>query len=490
MTIEWNQYQRIRQMYLKEQKSMRTIATELKMSRRTIRKYCKGGQLPDVRKTTERVSPLRDQVDVEILNLLEENKTLPKKQRRNARMIWEHLLQEKSLPVAESTVRRYVRELKNKHSEVFIPLEHESAESLQIDWGDMYAYIDGVKQVISVFIAALPHSGAIFAYVYPNKSMISFVDGHVKVFSQLGGVPHQCTYDNLKTAVLKGSGKHAVKQKEFQRLEAHYGFEAVFCNAASGWEKSNAENAVSIVRRIAFTPLPRFEDFEELQRHVTNQCLKYVKTHEIRGKDKSIDELLQDEILELLPLPEVPLDNGSSTQAMVHPDLTILCEGTKYSVPYHLAGKQVTLKLTPFHIEIYHQGKMIYTHQRSYEKQKHQYVLEHYLDILERKPRAIAQALPLTKGIMPQECSEFLRLCREDSAKQQLVQILLLGRNEDKNKLLWALQQSNNTKKPSCQLVAFFLQVHGGEIPDPFLVEHTGLSVYDSLIEGGKGNES
>jgi len=40
-------------------------------------------------------------------------------------------------------------------------------------------------------------------------------------------------YDYLKSAVLEGSGKDAVKQKNFNKLEAHYAFEGIFCNAAS-----------------------------------------------------------------------------------------------------------------------------------------------------------------------------------------------------------------------------------------------------------------
>jgi len=50
--------------------------------------------------------------------------------------------------------------------------------------------------------------------------------------------------------VKKGRSKNAVKQASFIRLEAHYGFEAVFCNVASGWEKSNVENAVATLPEV------------------------------------------------------------------------------------------------------------------------------------------------------------------------------------------------------------------------------------------------
>lgn len=45
----------------------------------------------------------------------------------------------------------------------------------------------------------------------------------------------------LANAIASGSGLKATKQASFGLLEAHYAFEAIFRNAASGWEKGGAE---------------------------------------------------------------------------------------------------------------------------------------------------------------------------------------------------------------------------------------------------------
>lgn len=95
---------------------------------------------------------------------------------------------------------------------------------MELDWGDAYAYIDGVKTGMSVFCTVLPYSYGIYASVYPDKSNLSFFMGHVRAFEFFGGVPLRCIYDHLKGAVLQGSGKDAVKQAAFQKLEAHYAF--------------------------------------------------------------------------------------------------------------------------------------------------------------------------------------------------------------------------------------------------------------------------
>lgn len=483
MAIDWTMYQQIRRLHLVEKKSHRTIARQLGVSRKTVRKYCSGETSPDLRKQQERKAPLREVAEVTIVRLLDENKTLPRKLRWSAARIWQHLVEQEGIAIAESTVRQYVRELRQTHPDIFIPLAHDPGEAMQVDWGDMPAVIAGLRQVVSTFCVALPHSGGVIGFAYPDKSMLCFLDGHIRAFELLGGVPQYCLYDNLKTAVFKGSGKQAVKNRQFMRLEAHYAFQAVFCNAESGWEKSSVENAVAIIRSIAFTPMPRVADFAQLQEHITSKCLKYIDEHKIRNHFAAVKEEFAADRAALLPLPAMPLDTGFTIPALVHPDLTVRHDNIRYSVPPELVGKQVTLRLAPFYLSVFHDGSEVYRHRRVAEKGDHQYVLEHYLQILSRKPRAVEQALPIRKGIMPDECKEFLRLCTGKDARQQLVDILLLGRERAREQVLWALRQANNSRFPSLALVRTYLEIADTkpELDGPAIVQ-PDLNSYDVLL--------
>jgi transposase len=486
VAIDWNLYRKIRQLYLVDKLSQRAIARTMHVSRKTIRKYCEGAVLPDMRSHAQREAPLRDAVKENILLLLEKNKKLPRKERLSATDIWKCLVQEKGFRIGESTVRLFVRELRDSRPEVYLPLEHEPGGEIQFDWGDMNAYIGENRTPVSVFCAVLPFSGAFCAFVYPDKTELSFLDGHIQAFEYFGGVPRRCcVYDNLRTAVKSGSGSHAIKQDAFKRIEAHYGFESVFCNAYSGWEKGSIENVVAIVRTVAFTPAPHAASYEELQAHVTNQCLAYARSHVIRGRENSVWQDYETEKTALLPLPRIPFDPGFTAIAKVHSDLSVAYGGARYSVPYEYAGKEVTIRLTPFNLCIYYKGAEVWRHRRIGKKQEDQYVLEHYLEILARKPRAIGQAVPLARGVMPQPCKEFLRLCKEKDAKRQLVDILLLGKAVQTDRLLWALGQANNTLNPSLPLVRFFLEADMPSQPeDSFAVRHKDLSDYDKLIGG------
>lgn len=466
----------------------REIARILNVGRNTVKKYREGAAIPAITKTSVRQAPIREAIGEDVLRMLKENATLPRKERRTAHDIWTWLVSEKRIAVSEVHVRRIVRELRDAAGEEFLPLQHEAGEAVQIDWGDMNAYIDGVKTVISVFTTVLPHSGAPCAFVYPDKTMLSFADGHVRVFAFYGGVARTTTYDNLRTAVNSGSGKNAVKQEAFKRLEAHYGFEAVFCNRAAGWEKGNVENGVDIIRTIAFTPAPRVGSYAELQSHVDAKVLIYIKTHKISGHTNSVSVDFDNERKFLRPLPKVPLDICDTHKAKVRPDQTVTYSGVRYSVPHGYVGRDVSVRVSPYHVEIYWRGELLHKHVKINGKGQDQYVLDHYLEALSRKPRAVDQAVPLARGVMPPQCAEFLRLCPGSDAKRQLVDILLDGRGLGRERTLSALEAANKTGSPTFSLVQYYLAEQAPKPYDSFEIEHRDLSMYDRLI-GGSGND-
>jgi len=489
MPIDTETYKMIRRLYAVEGLSQRQIARQLKVSRKTVRKYCEGQVLPDVRKSYAlKKSTPRQAIEKKIIEIINANKDAPSKQKLNAKIIWEMLIKE-GFSIGDSTVRKYIRQLRSEKPEIFVPLAFEPGEAMEVDWGDAYCYLNNIKTKVSLFCAVLPYSYGIFAAVFPDKTNTSFFSGHVMAFEYFGGVPLTCIYDNLKSAVLRGSGKDAVKQERFKKLEAHYAFEGIFCNAAAGWEKGAIENLVAIVRRIALTPMPRVKSFQELQEHVTRKCVQYCQTHKIKGRPRSIQEMMDEEGKALLPLPAYPLDPAEEQKGFVHHDLTVRLNNVKYSVPPVYAGLNVTLKISPFHVEIYHEGKLIYRHNKARHQSDHQYIPEHYLEILERKPRAIKNAAPLKQGVLPPELKEFMDLCKQRDRNYQLVNILLLGKKIDQDTLLWAVKQANATGTPTYDLVCFYLEIQGERsalpVEDSVKVNGVDFDKYDELITRG-----
>lgn len=483
-----NMYKLIRRLYTVDGVSQRQIAMQLGISRPTVKKYCEGYAIPGVKEEGElQKSELRITIEKEIIQLFEDNKETPRKQKLNAKIIW-LALKKKGYPVGESTIRKYIQEMRIEKPDVFIPLSFEPGEAMEFDWGDIYAYIKNVKTSISVFCAVLPYSFGIFAAVFPNKKYISFFTGHVMAFEFFNGVAKRSIYDNLKTAVFKDFGKKAVKQDKFKILEAHYAFEGIFCNSASGWEKGAVENLVSIIREIAFTPMPRVDNYEELQIHVTSKCIEYNMNHKIKSRTRSIREMLEEEKKYLLPLPAYPYEPADESKLCVHSDLTVRVEGVRYSVPSKYVGLEVTAKVTPFKVDIYYLGKLIYSHKKGLNLSEHQYVLEHYLEIIDKKPRSAQNAIPIKSGIMPDEATLFLKRCPKLDKNMQLVNVLLLGKKVDRDSLMWAINQANSTGNPTYDLVCFYLEILSSKdkmknaIVDEVEINTVDLTKYDRLI--------
>ena len=493
-SVDMTTYSLIRRLYAVEKLSQRQIARQLHVNRRTIRKYCDGSFLPDTRQEYQiQKNHVRLEIEEKIIKIIEEHKDEPKKQGLNAKVIWQILI-EKGYTYGESTIRKYIQELKLEKPDIFIPLDFEPGDAMEFDWGDVYAYIEKVKTKISIFCAVLPFSYGIFCAAFPNKTNVNFYAAHIMAFEHFGGVPRRCIYDNLKSVVLDGSGINAITQQKFKKLEAHYVFESVLCNAASGWEKGSVENLVSVVRKIAFTPMPSVSSFSELQEHVTHKCLEYCMLHKIKGRARGIKEMLEEEKTYLLPLPIYPLDTAEEVKVLVHNDLTVRFMNVKYSVPQEYIGLNVTLKIYPFKIDIYHRGILIYSHKKALHLEEHQYITEHYLDILLQKPRAIKNAAPISKGIMPPELINFMKLCKDRNRNYQLVNVLLLSRKIDSQNLLWAVKQANITGSPSYDLVCFYLEIQNqsffdkNSVEDSVKVNAINFDKYDELILN-KGEE-
>jgi hypothetical protein len=387
-------------------------------------------------------------------------------------------------------VRRYVRELKQKNPQGFIPLSFDPGEVMQVDWTEVKVCIKGYIWNAPVFCAVLPYSFDIFAMILPNMQWPNFMAGHIGAFEHFHGVSERVFYDNLSSAVLADHGKNAVKQKRFTLFEAHYGFEAVFMNISAGNEKGAVENLCGIIKQIAFTPIPKGDNLKEIQEQVVRRCLEYRAYHKIKDRPKCILEMSEEERGYLNPLPVKRFEAYESVEANVYSDLTFRYEAVKYSLPLDLVGKIVTLRIFPYEIEAWYKGELIYCHIRPFAKGENQYIPEHYLPLLEMRPRALRNAAPLKYGVMPPELDEFRSKCGAKDKYEQLANILLLGRDIDSRLLLEAVDYANRTGIPSLSKVKLFLELKkptGMSTQfsldiDPVIVEQRDLDQYDALL--------
>jgi transposase len=474
--------------------SMRKTSEMLGMSRRTVKRYWDGAHIPGERRAyPSAVTSQSKQIIMEALrNYFEENQGMSSgKQTINAKTAWETLRE--TYNVGESTVRRYVRELKATNPKAFIPLSFEPGEVMQVDWCEVKICLRGHIWKVPVFCAVLPYSYAIFAMVLPDMKTPCFMEGHVKAFESFGGVPQRVFYDNLKTAVGSGTGKNAVKQERFKMMEAHYSFEAVFMNAEAGNEKGAVENLCGLIRQVAFTPIPKGDSLREIQEHVERKCLDYIRFHKIKDRKHPIVDMYDEERPCLNLLPVKPFDAYTATEAVVGTDLTFRFESTKYSLPMEYVGKTVTVHAFPYRLDVWYRGMLICSHNRTFIKGEDQYLPEHYLPLLEMRPRAAGNAAPIKYGVLPRELDTFRKTCAAKDKYAQLAGILMIGRNTDAQSLLQAVDYANKTGIPTIDKVRAFLSWQNASdnvpINDTVTVIRQTLDRYDLLLGKDDSNE-
>jgi transposase len=468
--------------------SKRQTATALGISRVTVSKYWDGAHTPD-----ERIaypisvdSPEKLAVMEALKQYFEKNAPYSKgKQTINAKTAWEELRH--TYHVGESTVRRYVRELKVKHPEAFIPLDFEPGEVMQVDWCEVKVIIKGHQRKAPVFCAVLPYSYAIFAMILPDEKMPSFLEGNTKAFEFFGGITERVFFDNLKTAVFQGSGKNAIKQERFRMFEAHHAFEAVFMNARAGNEKGSVENLCGLIRKVAFTPMPKGENLKEIQEQVLAACVNYCRFHKIKDRKKTINEMFQEERACLHPLPVKPFEAYEMLEAVVGSDLTFRYDTTKFSLPLEYVGKSVSARIFPYRIEAWYKGLLVYTHARPFVKGDDQYIPDHYLPLLEMRPRSLGNAKPLKYGILPPELETFRKKCSEKNKYEHLAKVLILARSTNVDLLLRAVDTANKTGLPTYDKVRLYLSLYCSNtdsvVNDSVIVDNHGLNQYDTLLD-------
>lgn len=485
--IRVDQYQDIREMYVKEGMSQRAIARELKISRNTVKRYCQGQNVPWERKPVERESKVITEDVIEFIkSCLEEDKTSPKNQKHTAENIYNRLCKEKQFTGGASTIRRAVREVKEKMPEVYVPLVYDPGEAIQVDWGQGMVIMDGIRTKVHLFCMRLCHSIAPFVIAFPTEREESFFEAHQKGFEFFGGVSRQLIYDNLRTAVKEGWGKTAREQNKFAAFRAHHVYEAIFCNPAEGHEKGLVENLVGYARRNFLVPMPRVSSFEELNEMLQQRCLTYIEHRQIRGRDMTVKESYALDQRALMPLPVKAYDASKYVEAKVDYFSTVRFETNSYSVPVKWAGKRVTVKASGLEIRIFFRGEELAVHNRCYKKNKTHYKLEHYLPLIEQRPRSVFHARPVKEANIPEDIYVFAR--QTDNPDKSMVRLLRLMVEHGSDAVKKAVLDAMGNQHYSVDIVKFKLDGPRPAIPlnaaGP-AVNPVDISIYDQLLTGG-----
>lgn len=262
MELRVELFARIRRDVRANGSSIRALSKEYRVSRRTVRQALAAAE-PPIRKVPVRAAPKLDRFRIVIDEMLIADLDAPRKQRHTAQRIFDRLVDEHQAVISYSTVRQYVKtrraevafEAGRAPVEVFIPQEHAPGAEAEVDFGDVWVDLAGVRTRCYMFAFRLSNSGKSVHRIYPTCAQEAFLEGHIEAFQALGGVPTKhIRYDNLTSAVTKviyGAGRHRIENERWVLFKSHYGLDAFYCEPGikGAHEKGGVEGEVGRFRR-------------------------------------------------------------------------------------------------------------------------------------------------------------------------------------------------------------------------------------------------
>ncbi len=380
--------------------TIRGVARKFGVHRRLVREAA-AQALPPERKRAQRARPRLAPVIPVIDAILAADRTAPRKQRHTARRIFHRLRQElPGFPVAESTVREYVREQKRalglSGKVTCIPQSYAWGSESQVDWYEAVAELGGVRQPLQVFGLRSMASGAAFHRAYTHATQQAFLEAHELAFHYFGGVFHRLRYDNLPLAIKRIlRGREREQTTRFIAFRSHWRFAAEFCTPGAGHEKGGIEGEAGYFRRNHGVPIPVAAGLAALNAQLLEGC-QADQQRVLAGRADPVGVLVQREQPHLLPLAAEDFDLAEVSFPTVDGLGCVRVRTNGYSVPLR-PGTQVDARVYPTRVEIWHAGQRVATHARCYGRQQQVLDLEHYLDVLVHKPGALAGATPLAQ---------------------------------------------------------------------------------------------
>lgn len=380
--------------------SQREIAGRLGINRRTVARLANSDHPPHYRRAPQ--GSKLDPFEPVLRRLVEEWPQI------KAPRATELLREEYGYPGSVDLVKRRLRELRPASVRPAQRTGYRPGQVLQLDWAEMPTRprIAGRERRLYAFVAASSYSGAQTAHFSFDLTLESFLEGHVRAFEWLGGVPRECVYDNLRSVVARREGERVSWNPRFLHLRGHYGFHATACTPATPREKGSVEAAVRYLKS-GFWPARCFASLAELDELYAG-WRDGVCNRRLHASGRfPVAERLAEERAALRPLPPARFDWSGARSVRVPLDGYLRHGRCFYRAPERLVQERVELRFDRDQVWISHRGSEVARYPRSYEEG-----LWLPPPLVRPEPPAPPPALVLpTVEVVPPELAAYAELC-------------------------------------------------------------------------------
>ena len=355
-----------------------------------------------------------------------------------------------------------------------------------MDWHEAWADLDGERTKVQVFAMRAMASGAAFHRAYLHATQQAFLEAHEQAFTYFGGVFRLLRYDNLASAVRKIlRGQRREETVRFIAFRSHWRFAADFCTPGEGHEKGGVEGEGGYFRRNHLVPVPEVADLDALNALLLAGC-REDEARVLNGRLDPVGAAMAVERDHLLPLAAEGFDLAETVFPLVDKQGCVAIKTNLYSVPVK-AGTRVQARVYPAHVEVWHERRCVARHERCYSRRQQVLDFEHYPDVLERKPGALAGSTPLAQwresGRWPACYDALWERLRARHGRQNgtraMVAVVALGREFGHDRLRTAVAQAVTLGARDAAAVRYLLTEAALHKARPEPIEVGELARYD-----------
>lgn len=347
------------------------LAKDLKVSRKTVRKYMDGFK-PS---TTRNKGSKLDKYYSIVYDLLFGSGKDKRKIFYYKRNLYNYCLDNNIFSdIPESTFKDWLSKNKDlneyfKNNNRNIPeirFETSKGQQAQLDWKESIKFVLVTGEVIEINVLVVLLSYSRFRYygLSLTKTQDVLFNHLDNAFNNFGGVPAEILSDNTKTIMDEPRTEYSKGKinNKFQSFANDYGFKLVPCIAGRPKTKAKVEQPMRILDYIQsfngdLTYLELIEMLKSINERENN------KYHEGYGLIPKL--ALQKEKDFLSPLPRKTIRNQyniTNISMKVDTSALITYKGNKYSVPSKYLNKQVTAQIYDNKLHIYFNTELVTIH--------------------------------------------------------------------------------------------------------------------------------
>jgi transposase len=289
---------------------------------------------------------------------------------RNAKAIWQDLVEDHGFEAGYASVRRFVARLRGSTSpEARVVITTPPGEEAQVDYGDGPMVRDpssGKYRRTRLFCLTLGHSRKSVRLLTWKSSSQTWAELHEEAFRRLGGAPRVVVLDNLREGVLTPDIYDPTLNPLYRDVLRHYGVVALPCRVGDPDRKGKVESGIGHAQKTPLRGL-RFESLDEAQAYLDRWEERWADTR-IHGTTKrQVAAMFAEEKPHLRELPLEPFRYYRWGERTVNLDGCIEVEAAFYGAPPGWIGRRVRAQWDELHVRVLHPktGQLLREHLRT-----------------------------------------------------------------------------------------------------------------------------